>query len=116
MKTFEFPCWASSGKCDSTDWTWDIGVSDKDAKRLEKAAKDGARLSEHSDLEDVYDRLYRKMLKLQAEIYLEDEDLLQEVIDDLELDEDDKVSLKQVIEYLEDYYSWGIDFPEVLCK
>ncbi len=116
MKTFEFPCWASCGKLDSSNWEWDFTVSDEEALRLAEAAKNDDTFGGSTLVQDIYDRLYSEMLEEQADVYLGEDDLMEEVIDALELDEDTELTRDDVIEYLETYYSFGIGFPEVLLN
>ncbi|MBR3423726.1 MAG: hypothetical protein IKG80_04480, partial [Clostridia bacterium] len=107
-----FPCWASAGKCDVTDWEWDFEVSDEEYDRLKSAAEKEEVFSECREVEDIYDRLYSAMLREQADVYLGSEELLQEIAEDLELEEDDEITEEQVIDYLEQMYVWGINFPD----
>ncbi len=116
MRTFSLPCWASSGKMDETNWEWEVTVSDEEAARLAEAAKDNDIFRECETVEDIYDRLYSEMLDEQADVYLGNNGLLEEVRDALELDESTDLTKKEIVEYLEDYYSWGIGFPEDLLN
>ena len=112
MMNLSFPCWASAGKGDGSDWTWDFEVSDEEYARLKKASEEAEDLRDCPDISDIYDRLYDEMLSEQADVYLADDDLLEEVRDDLDLEEDDEITTEQVIDYLKDRYTWGIRFPE----
>ncbi len=53
VKLVSFPCWASSGKCDSTDWEWDFEVSDEEYVRLKKAAEREDSFEECQEVEDI---------------------------------------------------------------
>ncbi len=64
-------------------------------------------------LEDIYHRLYTEMISEQAEVYLEDENLLQDMMIDLELDDTGEITKEQMVDYLDDFYSWGINFPAI---
>ncbi len=112
MKLVSFPCWASSGKCDSTDWEWDFEVSDEEYVRLKKAAEREDSFEECQEVEDIYSRLYSEMLSEQASVYLDDKSLLQEITGDLELADGAEPSEEQIIDYLIEYYVWGINFPK----
>ncbi len=52
------------------------------------------------------------MLSEQASVYLDDKSLLQEITGDLELADGAEPSEEQIIDYLIEYYVWGINFPK----
>lgn len=60
MKTYEFPYYISFGKGDNVDCWISFELSDENAKRLERSAKEGGRfrLSEDDDIADIYDDVY----------------------------------------------------------
>ena len=116
MINVTFPCWASAGKCDDTYWEWDFEVSDEEYIRLKKAADGDDDFGDSLEVSDIYDRLYNEMLKRQAEVYLEDgfllEDIAEFIMEELEIEDITDISEEQIIDYLKENYIWHIEFPD----
>ncbi len=116
MKEIVFSCWASSGKCDSTDWKWEFEVSDEEYDRLKRVVDNEDCFSDCPDVADIYARLYSAMLDEQADVYLENKNLLQEIVEDMELEDAADITREQIVDYLQERYSWGIDLPDSLIE
>lgn len=116
MKIYTFPYYISFGKNDGVDCTIDCEINDKQAKRLERSAKEKAcfRLDEEDDLHDVYNRVLQAILRHETELLVNDPSIVQDALswrDDY--DESAPVSIEQIREYVDELII-GINFPAEL--
>ena len=116
MKTITFPYCVSFGKLDSVSAEIELNISDKDAKRLVKSAKEGGRfrLNEDEDISDIYDDVYQEIILSEKEALLLDPS---PVIDFLSWEEDfdDNSDItEEHVDYYLDHLTIGVNYPEDL--
>ena len=114
MKSFVFPYYISFGKLDSISCEIELNISDKDAKRLEKSAKEGGRLrlNEDEDISDLYDKVYRKIIQFEKEALSLDPSPVRDFLSwEENFDEDLPITDEQVDYYL-DHLTIGVNYPE----
>ena len=114
MKSYIFPYYVSFGKGDNTDGCVTVELTDEEAVRLENSAHEKSRwrLSEDPALEDIFDKVYKKLIEAEIQNILENDDFIDDLREDF--DESDE---EGDYEFLEDYFSSldiGINFPEEL--
>ena len=116
MKSFVFPYYVSFGKLDSVSCEIEIALSDKNAKRLERSAKEGGRfrLDEDQEISDIYDRVFDAILLLEKQTILSDSSLLDDALSWYdEYVPGEPVSEELLDRYLDDL-TIGINYPESL--
>lgn len=116
MKAYIFPYYISFGKLDSVSSEIELSVSDKDAKRLERSAKEGGRfkLNEDDALSDLYDRVYKAIILSEKEALVSDPTPIQDALSWKEdFNEDLPISDAQIDYYLSELVI-GINYPEKL--
>ncbi len=69
MKRFTFPYYLSFGKGDNTDCKIEIELSDKDANRLVRSAREGGRfrLNEDEEIADICNKVYEAVSQVEQE-------------------------------------------------
>lgn len=84
MKEYVFPYSACFGKLDSVDSEVEVSISNKDASKLEKSAKEGGKynLLEEPELRHVFDKVYSAVLKRETSVLEEEGDLSRKEIED----------------------------------
>lgn len=116
MKSFLFPYYISFGKLDNVDCSIEYSLSEKNAKRLEKSAREGGRfhLNEDPDIDDIFDKVISAIIKQEKQELTLDPSL---VIDALswtdDFDPEAGITEKQIDEYLNDL-DIGINYPKEL--
>ena len=132
MKTYTFPYNISSGKLAFTECAIDVELTDEDAERLEKSAKEGGRkfLSEDPEIDDIRDLVLSAAYEEQKEYYRndpmeviefleeefnydedEDEDFGDEDEDEIGRIDPDNITDEQ-IEYYLNSFDFSILYPE----
>lgn len=116
MKTITFPYYVSFGKLDSVSSEIELSISDKDAKRLERSAKEGGRfrLNEDEDLSDLYDKVYQKIIVAEKDVLISDPSPIKDFLSwEDDYDEESPITEDQIDYYL-DSFAIGINYPEDL--
>lgn len=116
MKTIAFPYYISFGKLDSVSCEIELSISDKDAKRLERSAKEGGRfrLNEDEDLSDLYERVYKEIILFEKDSLLADPSTVEDYLSwEPDYDEKKPVTEEQIDHYLDELVI-GINYPEEL--
>ena len=110
MKMYEFPYGGSGGKGDTWEGAVDVELSDRDYARLKASAKEGYELLfEDSEIEDIYQRVYEKIV----DTTLQDlSDMIDEYREDMDCDED--ATDREVIEAYLDRQCCRLYYPEEL--
>lgn len=114
MKTLTFPYYISFGKLDSVSCEIELSISDKDAKRLERSAREGGRfrLSEDEDLSDLYDKVYKNIILFEKDALLSDPSPVKDSLSwEDDYDEDAPITEEQIDHYLDELVI-GINYPE----
>lgn len=116
MKTIKFPYFVSFGKLDSVSCEIELSISDKDAKRLEKSAKEGGkfRLNEDEDLSDLYDKVYQKIILKEKDALLSDPSQVKDFLSWEDGYSEDLPITEEQIDYYLDSLAIGINYPEDL--
>ena len=112
MKTIVFPYYVSFGKLDSVSSEIELSISDKDAKRLERSAKEGGkfRLNEDEDLSDLYDKVYQEIILAEKDALLSDPSPVKDFLSWEEGYDDSPITEEQIDHYLEELVI-GINYP-----
>lgn len=84
MKEYVFPYSACFGKLDSVDSEIEVSISNKDASKLEKSAKEGDKynLMDEPELCHVYYKVYSAVLKRETSVLEEEGELSRKEIED----------------------------------
>ena len=115
-----FPYYVSFGKLDSVDCEIDVELTEAETKILfDSACKEKYdRLGEDEATEAIYEKVYSAIMQEQYQLLLDDESLKDELGEYLELDEKEietyKFTIEEIEEYLTEYLSLGILYPEDL--
>lgn len=112
MKTITFPYYISFGKLDSISCEIELSISDKDAKRLERSAKEGGRfrLNEDEDLSDLYEKINQEIILAEKEALLSDPSPVKDFLSWEEDYDDSWIIEEQIDHYLEELVI-GINYP-----
>ena len=116
MKTYTFPFIISFGKLDSVDGQIDYALSDKNAKRLERSAKEGGRLrlDEDEDIQDIFDSVYYAIIDLEKKQLIADPSVVQDALNwENDQYQEATISEEHIDSYLDDLII-GINYPESL--
>ena len=116
MKQFKFPYFFSLGRGDSSESTIDYELSDEQAKRLVKSAKEGGRfrLDEDEDIEDIYSLLYEAVIEREKALLWDDPSPVKDYLSwKPDFDPGEAVTEEQINEYI-DRFNIGVLFPEAL--
>ena len=116
MKTFVFPYYISFGKLDSVGGEIEYALSDKNAKRLERSARDGGRFRLHEDKEinDIYNRVYNAIIDFEKKQLMQDPTMVWDALDIRENHSlETPISEEQINRYL-DTLAIGVNYPESL--
>ena len=93
MKTYTFPYNILSGKFDCVSTSIDVDLSDENAERLERSAREESRvfLSEDEKLADIYDQVLSAIIEEQIDYYRSDPmDVIDYLAEEYDYDEDDE--------------------------
>lgn len=89
MKEYVFPYSVVLGKLDSVDSEIEVSISNKDADRLEKSAKEGGKydLLDETELYAIFDKVYSAIMKREEAVYSEDSELseIEEYLDEIDV-------------------------------
>ena len=111
-----FPYYISFGKLDSVSSEIELNISEKDAKHLERSAKEGCRfrLDEDEALSDLYDKVYQAIIQLEKEMLTLDPSPVEDFLS-WEEDYDDTLPIsEEQIDYYLDNLTIGVNYPEEL--
>ena len=121
MGKYLFPCFASAGKGDSSDWELEFELSDDEVNRIKNLhAYKTDDIDEYPDIKDISDRLYKEMMDNEVENFVIDFHNgwldTEEIIQKIPGMGNDTFTKEQILDYLEFRYSYGIRFPNELSS
>lgn len=116
MKIVTFPYCVSFGKGDNSESEVDVKLTEKENSRLERSARKEPRwqLDEDETLEDIYEKVYAAIVKQNQEVFTEEPDIAEEMLEWCDWYEPGTEITGEVIErYLEELHVC-INYPEEL--
>lgn len=110
--TYNFAYWWTDGYDGDTSIT-SYPLTKKNFERLQEAYKKYGvdDLSKCEDIDDLYQKIFKSLLDVEADTYLEDESLLEELFDYDENIDYEIITRTKVRNKLKELYDYGIKFP-----
>ena len=109
MKVYEFPYSGSGGKGDSWEAMIDVKLTDEESERLIASAKSHDDMDEDSQIDDIYQKVYQKIVD---ENMVNVSDMIDEFRSDYNMPED--ATDREVVEEYLDNQRIHIHYPEMI--
>lgn len=116
-KDYKFQYWWSDGSMGGESMIL-YPLTNKNFNRLVDAYKSnqGKGFSKCEEVSDLYNKIMKEVLNSEADTYLEDECLLEELFDYDENIDYEEITIVKVRNQLKRLYEFGIHFPEEVKK